>query len=348
MRVTEKPTTALGGPRKLSGSRSGFTLVELLVVIAIIGILVALFLPAVQSARESARRVQCTNQLKQLGLAVQNFHAAKGAFPRSRMRCHHGTWAMELLPYLEAQVLADLWDPSGEFYIQPPNMVQGQIATFYCPSRRSPPQVSFPGAESFMGRAPDSMTGALSDYAACTGDGVNGASILDYHFRGANGVFVCYADNFASCGGTSSNMKYNGEGFYVRAKSISDGTSKTLLIGEKHVPQEGFGLYRKFSPSDSKFTFFFDNSIYNPDDYLTSSRYAGPSFGLAQSEDAAPRATDRAQIAGAGFGGSHPGICQFVFADGSVRPLSVEMNTDILGYLAHRRDGKTIADRDVY
>jgi prepilin-type N-terminal cleavage/methylation domain-containing protein/prepilin-type processing-associated H-X9-DG protein len=87
----------------------GFTLVELLVVIAIIGILVALLLPAIQAARESARRSQCNNNLKQLGIAFQNYHDVHQRLPYGAFSCCWGTWRMEILPFLEEQELADLY-----------------------------------------------------------------------------------------------------------------------------------------------------------------------------------------------------------------------------------------------
>ena len=87
----------------------GFTLVELLVVIAIIGILVALLLPAIQAAREAARRSQCVNNLKQLGVAFQNYHDTYKQLPIGAYSCCWGTWQMAILPFLEEQELADLY-----------------------------------------------------------------------------------------------------------------------------------------------------------------------------------------------------------------------------------------------
>ena len=82
-------------------ARSGFTLIELLVVIAIIAMLIALLLPAVQQAREAARRSQCRNNLKQMGLAIQNFHDVKGTLPSSRLGPQHASWFVQILPYLD-------------------------------------------------------------------------------------------------------------------------------------------------------------------------------------------------------------------------------------------------------
>lgn len=131
----------------------GFTLVELLVVIAIIGILVALLLPAIQAAREAARRAQCVNNLKQLGVAMHNYHDTYKELPPGSISCCWGTWQMFILPFLEEQQLGDLYeflpktatghDPDYAYYSlllshNPPirnlEVVRTRIATLTCPS----------------------------------------------------------------------------------------------------------------------------------------------------------------------------------------------------------------------
>ena len=95
-------------------ARTGFTLVELLVVIAIIGILVAFLLPAIQAAREASRRSQCQNNLKQIGIAVQNHHDARRAFPMGRNGIDQKavSWAFFILPYMEETAIYNSWDPT--------------------------------------------------------------------------------------------------------------------------------------------------------------------------------------------------------------------------------------------
>ena len=119
----------------------GFTLVELLVVIAIIGILIALLLPAVQAARESARRTQCTNHLKQIGLAIHNFESTKRAVPPPALTgIGHATWLVLIMPYMEAGSLYDQANAAKMYWganRDSPGIVETQVAEYYCPSRRS-------------------------------------------------------------------------------------------------------------------------------------------------------------------------------------------------------------------
>jgi len=146
---------------------NGFTLVELLVVIAIIGVLVALLLPAVQAAREAARRTECLNHLKQIGLSIHNFHDSQGGVPPAYTAgAGHPMWLMHIMPYLELRTLQDAYNPDLSFYFQPAQILRSQVGQFYCPSRRSPPLISKPEE-----RCGKSVQGALCDYALAGGDG---------------------------------------------------------------------------------------------------------------------------------------------------------------------------------
>src|SRR6476620_4616699 len=100
--------------------RRAFTLIELLVVIAIIGVLVGLLLPAVQQSREAARRGQCSNNLKQLGLAVHNFEHVQQTLPSSRLGPQHATWTIQVLPYMEQDNLYNSWNLTKTYYLQQP------------------------------------------------------------------------------------------------------------------------------------------------------------------------------------------------------------------------------------
>jgi prepilin-type N-terminal cleavage/methylation domain-containing protein/prepilin-type processing-associated H-X9-DG protein len=141
----------------------GFTLVELLVVIAIIGILVALLLPAIQSAREAARRSQCINNLKQLGVAFQNYHDTYKRLPVGAYSCCWGTWQMSILPFIEEQQLADLYQfVPGDYFddryrydindagLKPPvknlEVTSKRIATLTCPSDEPQVAAGYPNA----------------------------------------------------------------------------------------------------------------------------------------------------------------------------------------------------------
>ena len=298
--------------------KRGFTLVELLVVVAIIGILIALLLPAVQAAREAARRVSCTNHLKQIGLVILNFNDVHDFMVPTRLPCHYGTWGTLLWPFIEQTNATNRWHPSFSYHFQPLENIQTQVSIYYCPSRRAPPQLSIDGDD--RGSVPH-RPGALSDYAGCVGDD---SATWDYWTPGqmANGTFVG-AGSKLGCFGTSPNFGFRDYFGRITLGDITDGTTNTFFMGEKHVSPNFMG--RESSQ---------DTSAYNGDVLSRNNRFAGPGYAIARG------ANDPVNL---NFGSFHPGVCHFVMGDGSVQAVSTSIDTILLGYLANRHDNQVVS-----
>lgn len=297
--------------------RRGFTLIELLVVIAIIAVLIALLLPAVQQAREAARRSSCQNNLKQLGLAMHNYHDVHGAFPPGHHACCFGTWQVSILPFIEQQNVYELYenlggtDDTGPRYGDAPNnelVTNVRFTALTCPSD-SP--------NTPVGSAPNALTS--HNYA------------VNY---GATG----YAQQR-----TLNDVEFQGAPFTNRSvhglRDMVDGTSNTLLAAE--VLQGIEGDLRGFTwwGDASGFTAYLPPNSAEPDmiydeDYCVNS----PQINLpcAVSTTALPNMfASRSR---------HTGGVQVVLGDGSCRFVSENIDLFTWRNLASTRDGQVIGE----
>jgi prepilin-type N-terminal cleavage/methylation domain-containing protein len=311
--------------------RSAFTLIELLVVLAIIAVLIGLLLPAVQKIRDAAARLQCANNLHQLGLAVHNYHQTTGALPPSRIRDEYASWAVLLLPYVEQDNLFKQWDLSRRYYDQTMGTaLTTPVKTYFCPARRSPPSVSQPGVDK---AGTIDRPGSAGDYACSAGDRASYGGELDgwaASLTPANGAMICAESTVANGRIVSWRSR-------TSLASITDGTSNTLLIGERHVPLGTLNAD------------IGDGSIYNGDHHRVAGRCGGPGeaaaggfvFDLAKGPGDKAGGTERYQRI---FGSYHAGLCLFVFCDGSVHALANTIAPRTLRLLAVRNDGEPTAD----
>lgn len=302
--------------QRSSSSFGGFTLVELLVVIAIIGILVALLLPAIQAARESARRTQCMNNLKQMGLAVHNFHDTNGYLPTARIAERFTTWTIQILPFQEESARFNQWDLKLWYFDQLQAAREASIPVYLCPSRDRDSLLGDDGYPSNDG----SKAGSVGDYAS-----VSGSSENDFMKGTEKGMII--EGGFS--GFNSATKRVDRWFSKTKFRMVTDGLSKTIMIGEKHVQLKQRNIYAG------------DNSIYNGTNARSHARIAGPQtpgedniFPLADGPEFDISTRNRL------FGSSHPGVCQFVMGDGSVQSLQVDMDPVSLGYIANRADGE--------
>ena len=160
-------------PLPSPSKRAGFTLIELLVVIAIIAVLIGLLVPAVQKVREAANRASCANNLKQIGLAMHNYHGTLKKLPPDRIALNWPTWAVLIMPYIEQTNLFNRWNLSLSYYDQSDVARLTSVPIYFCPSRRiaSTAGSSISGDQHWIcgEQFGPEVPGALIDYAACLG-----------------------------------------------------------------------------------------------------------------------------------------------------------------------------------
>jgi len=320
-----------------SETRGAFTLVELLVVIAIIGILIAMLLPAVQSIREAARRTKCANQLRQISLAFHMHHDAHGAFPSGGWGWHWigdpnkrsgphqpGGWAFSILSFVEQNNLFDSIGDGNSNVVSPVQMTntanacQKSVPLYFCPSRRSPgllPRV-MPAAETANGFAhnsnPVEREGRI-DYAANAGQTVitwGGGPPPQAANHG-----IGFSDMSSVNGICSQRSKIN-------MAAVSDGTSNTYLVGEKHLATANYSNGLDFGD---------DQNFLSGDDYDLH-RWTGR-----------PPVRDQRNVSDFEiFGSAHPTGLNMANVDGSVHYRTYSIEPVAHALTGSRNDGQVI------
>ena len=310
-------------------ARGGFSLIELLVSIAIIGLLIALLLPAVQQSREAARRTQCQNNLKQLGLALHNFHDTYGHFPAahsqnpSNLTVSYGqprpyndqyyfTWLVRMLPYIDQSALYNQVSFKDDAFLNPPTGLPGgrflneqNIAVYHCPS--------IPGGEKpYVHDFPPEVKFAHTNYL-----GVNGTDMF-----GFNGM-----------------LHVNSR---VKLADVQDGSSHTLMIGER-PPNSGAYWGWWFAGAGWYPWFGAPDTVLGTEERLSNGHECLPTAPQSHYQ----RGSFRFEDDGFGedksvwhFWSAHSGGAYFVFADGHTKFISYEVDRHVFRNLGTRNGGE--------
>jgi len=343
--------------RRASKKALAFTLVELLVVIAIIGVLVSLLLPAVQAAREAARRTQCTNNLRQIGLACHNFESAYGAFPtaggaveqffnsadlaKPAYGYESASWMYQILPYLEQGNLHGLrrGDGGSNAGFVETGLSETQVSQFNCPSRIG--RIATIGTDVY----------ALGDYAGVMASW-NDPSWDRFEWQDTQppnpteetaiwtGILVK---------GGQVNKSQNPPRVWkfseVSFRRIEDGSSNTILVAEKSVQSE-FWTVTGANP----WPFWEAYGYYTGADWPHMRMFGALTQGTASTnpevpvrgdDESRPGVAAETQAQELGFGSAHPGVIISVFGDASTRSIDRSADLLVLDQLGKRADGST-------
>ena len=301
----------------------GFTLIELLVTIAIISLLVSLLLPAVQSAREAARRTQCKNNLKQIGLALHNYHDSARTFPPACIRPAgfvdngrdnpRSTWAIAILPMLEQSPLFQKFDPAvNSSDVLNTEVIGTPVSTYLCPTDPAGLQAFEPVLATFYARG---------NYAANYGAASWGE--VFWNEKEYKGVM--------------------GQNVGLRLGDITDGTSNTVCVSEILIQasaRDGRGAWAFPAPGSSSVGLDCDQECQgingdSSNDWIPFCDAASGTLDCRFQNTAESNSGPRS---------AHPGIAQVTLCDGSVRALSESINIDVLKYLFTSQDGEVIGE----
>ncbi len=307
---------------RLGRTARGFTLVELLVVIAIIGALVALLLPAIQAAREAARRNSCSSNLKQIGLAVQSHHDAQGYYPEGRNAFNQFgvSWAFRLLPYLEARNVYQAFAKGKEVFDNLNALaMRTPIDVYACPSRR--PAAADRDFDNNDAAPTVRAAAALGDYAACAGiDFMNGTTVVTAG-SDAGALRPDYRAEPAESGAIFSFSR-------TKEQWVTDGLSNTLVVGDKHKPQTPDNNNPDMLHYEQGDTAFLAGDT-------PHTIFAGTNTGIATGPNDGARNK---------FGSEHADITQFVFLDGHVKSLPNSIDLKVFKLLGTIGDDEVIPD----
>ena len=365
----------IGGGGALS-KMLAFTLVELLVVIAIIGVLIALLLPAVQAAREAARRMQCSNNLKQIGLAIHNFHDTNGGLPPICIFADRPTIHLLLYPFMEQTALHDMLTglnlyekatsstalatqkSNNEFFTAlgaDQKRALGSVSGYRCPSGNG--GAAFRDSNSTSDRA-----GPLTCYVALVSVGpsvgshnsnggwwteYNHVPVNDPHFfhspfRVPNLVFLPgYNGGDRSHWESITDWTYN-----MTFASWQDGTSNQLCFSEKHIPSWAIGVNTTNTAGDWNGGYQLTHAAsYASNIGRVVSTYADMIARSPQDPGTADESTDPHDDVEGRFslGSSHSGVINALVGDGSVRAISKTTSPEIMWRLTNTGDNVTVS-----
>lgn len=351
--------------RRMPARRSGFTLVELLVVIAIIGILVALLLPAIQAAREAARRTQCTNQLRQLAISFHNHHDTHKHLPTGGWSWHWlgypeygfgknqpGGWMYNILPFIEEGTLHDYGKglSGAARNTATRDRTQRPFEGMNCPSRRRASVYSFLDPTAVFVYSDPIELCSKTDYAANAGDmimpemtGYPG-NPTDYQQT----LIYDWQTNYKSAANTLGESVPTGVVFgrsEISFRKITDGTSKTYMVGEKYMSVDNYEDGLDYGDNEPAF------SGNNSDTLRITAPHRGIRGKLPLRTDQ-PGSSDDGLNGGVAsnpgyggeliFGSAHTGGFNMAFCDGSTRLISFDIDPEIHRTYGHRFDGVVV------